>query len=69
LSEQKPKGVAVKFVGGLADGKVCVVPGDEPQETYEYTRGERTEHYRHKARPNDKCPYHVYVPFEAEESQ
>jgi hypothetical protein len=61
-------GAAVTFKGGPADKQVVVWPSSEPPEFLEYNVGETGEvSYRHLARPDDKSPYHVYVPFEKEE--
>jgi hypothetical protein len=63
-------GAAVTFKGGPADGHVTVWPTVEPPEFLDYRSGESDEvSYRHLARPNDKSPYHVYVPFEKEEGE
>lgn len=65
--EELSAGAAVKFQGGLADGKTAVTPNDPP-EFLNYMKGERTERYRHLSRPTAKCPYHVYVPVKQEKS-
>lgn len=61
---------AVTFKGGPADRQIVVWPGEQPPEFIDYHAGEVDEtQYRHAARPSDKSPYHVYVPFEREEER